>query len=152
MWTTYIIPTITCLVYRLAIYYFFFFKQIGIKKQLIIVLALETRGMNQPFETMWMKAAAGTGSEGKNTKYPPIYYNQAGEGAGSKPSLIQVYSSGIKSFVFFKFQELFNLSPIKRLRLFCIKLNLHCTQKNNGGGVQWFPCHFYFAIDGNEEC
>lgn len=83
------------------------------------MLALETRGMSQPFETMWMKAAAGTSSGGKNTKYlPPIYYNQAGEGAGDKPALIQIFSQGVKSCFFFKFQELFNLSPLKWLHVF----------------------------------
>lgn len=51
-------------------------KQISIKKQLIIVLALETRGMSQPFETMWMKASDRLRGRKENTKCP-LDYNQA---------------------------------------------------------------------------
>lgn len=41
------------------------------------MLAPETRGMSQPFETMWMKA--GDWLRGRKEKGAPLYYNQVNQ-------------------------------------------------------------------------
>lgn len=72
-----IIPTIKCLVYRLAIY--FLLKQISSKKQLIIiiiVLAPETYGMSQPFwkHHKWRPAIGlKQGKENTGQKFPFLW-------------------------------------------------------------------------------
>lgn len=43
------------------------------------MLAPETRGMNQPFETIRMKAMTGSGKKPKKTQSAPSYCNQANQ-------------------------------------------------------------------------
>lgn len=82
-----IIPTIKCLVYRLAIY--FLLKQISSKKQLIIIIVLapETYGMSQPFwkHHKWRPAIGlKQGKENTGQKFPFLWWKNKDGGVQLK--------------------------------------------------------------------